>query len=299
LRTARRAVSITQLLLQLLGRGRPGALEGSGAVLPLDETRRIVAILAALGALAGCGGAATPATSGANAPSFLAATRPGAQFYGNDVVYTSQPSANDAAVYGRNGLYLTLLETLTSGLVGPEGTVATASRWWYLTNSGDSDVLVYRSTREGPTGPLQTLTDSGELPDNVSVTADRSLVAVSNATGTSSGAGSVSVYLNRSTHPSRVLTYGSDLVEGQGIAIDPQGNCYWSFDDLSNPSALGSIVEFAGCNGSGTLVKSGLTHAGGMVFDASGNLYYIDEASGISRLRTAPSSRPALACRPT
>ena len=143
-------------------------------------------------------------------------------------------------------------------------------------------MLVYRTTSKGPNGPIGTpLDDSGEVPVNVSVTPNRRLVAVSNATSAGSGTGSVSVYLNRATQPSRTLTYGSDLLVGEGIAIDPQGNCYWSFDDASKPTEVGSIVEFTQCSGSGTLVISGISSAGGVVFDQSGNLYYIDQASGV------------------
>ena len=39
------------------------------------------------------------------------------------------------------------------------------------------------------------------------------------------------MYLNRQTAPSGNLTYGSDPIRGAGIAIDPNGNCYWSFND--------------------------------------------------------------------
>ncbi|MBV8531394.1 MAG: hypothetical protein JO104_08760 [Candidatus Eremiobacteraeota bacterium] len=215
----------------------------------------------------------------------LEAFRPDAQFYGNDYVYSAQLYGNDATAYRRKGLSLTRVETLYGGITAPQGTVTTPSGWWYLANGGAANVLIYRSTRKGPTGPVGTLDDSGELPVNVSVTPDRELVAVSNATSAGSGTGSVSVYLNRGSHPSAVLTYGSDLLQGEGVAIDSQGNCFWSFDDVSNPSALASIVEFNQCSGTGTLVKSGINRAGGMAFDQSGNLYYIDEAAGIYKCR--------------
>src|SRR5581483_2044758 len=35
----------------------------------------------------------------------------------------------------------------------------------------------------------------------------------------------------------------------------------------------------------GTLVASGITHAGGLAFDPAGDLYYVDEGSGIYRCR--------------
>lgn len=221
---------------------------------------------------------AQPSNAGS---SFLVSFGPAAQHYEDDVLYSSQPNANNAAVYQRKGSSLTPLETLSAGIVSPQGTVVTPSGFWYLTNAGKSNVLIYRTTKNGPKGPVATLRDIGEFPVNVAVTPARDLVAVSNGTSLIGGKGSVSVYLNRRSSSSRNLTYGNDLLLGQGVAIDAQGNCFWSFDDLTEPSAPGSIVEFSGCTGTAALVKSGITSAGGMTFDRNGNLYYIDEATGI------------------
>ncbi len=253
---------------------------------PHAETRRTVSILTAVALLAGCsGGPATPPQRLANPSSVFGPLSPDAQFYGYDDVYSAQTLANTATVYKRKGLTLTPVQTLSVGIAAPQGTVATPTGWWYLANAGAADVLVYRSTRKGPIGPVRTLDDGGEVPVDVAVTADRNLVAVSNATSGTSGTGSVSVYLDRGSTPSRVLTYGSGAVQGQGIAIDPQGNCFWSFNDASKPGALGSIVEFQQCSGTGTLVASGIAHAGGMAFDPAGDLYYVDEANGVYKCR--------------
>jgi DNA-binding beta-propeller fold protein YncE len=268
-----------------LTRWRLDALEEVLAVLCLYQTRCALAILAAVVSLAGCSAGSTAAPQlPMDSSTVLRAVRPDANFYGNDV-YSAQPFGNDLSVYRRKGLSLKLLETLTNGLSGPQGIVTTPSGWLYVANGGDANVLIYRSTRKGPKGPVATLDDSGEVPIDVSITPDRKLVAVSNAASAGSGTGSVSVYVNGASQPSRVLTYGSDRLAGHGVAIDPRGNCFWSFDDVSNPLALGSIVEFARCSGTGTLVRSGITLAGGMVFDQSGNLYYIDEALGIYKCR--------------
>ena len=241
-------------------------------------------------AVSGCGqgSPATPAQQYFGAQQPLAA-RPATHFYGNDWVYSSQSNGNKAVIYKRkrNGFTLTLFETLTVGFSSPMGMVTTPDGLWYIANSGDSNVLVYRTTPKGPRGPKATLSDSGEVPVNVNATPDRQLVAVSNASTTGGGAGSVSVYLNRQNAPSRILTYGNDPIQGEGIAIDSAGNCYWSFND---PKKLtGSIVEFAGCNGSGTLYRSGILRAGGLAFDRSGNLYYVDQLLGIFKCQ-GPSS---------
>ena len=253
-------------------------------MLRLAEVRRSIETIVAVACLAGCSAGPLAAPPGSASQAVLAAFRPDAQFYGNDFVYTTHPDGNDVTVYARKGLSLTFLDTLSLDVAAPQGIVATPSSWFYLANSGDSNILIYRSTRQGPKGPRATLDDSGEVPVNVSVTPDRGLIAVSNGTSAGSGTGSVSVYVSGSK-PSRILTYGSDLLQGEGVAIDPQGNCYWSFNDLSNPSTLGSIVEFESCNGNGTLIVSGITSPGGMAFDQSGDLYYVDEASGIYKCR--------------
>jgi len=213
---------------------------------------------------------------------------PAAHLYGNDWMYSSQPANNEVVVYKRKrDGKLTSYETLTSGFSTPLGMVTTPDGRWYIANSKASNVLVYRTTRNGPKGPKAILSDDGEVPVNVAATPNQQLVAVSNGSTTSGRAGSVSIYVNRENQPSRVLTYGSDPIQGEGIAIDSSGNCYWSFND---PDKLtGSIVEFAGCSGSGTLYKSGILLPAGLAFDRRGNLYYVDQLLGIFKC-TGPSS---------
>ena len=243
---------------------------------------RALSLPAVLASLSGCAtGSSTPALRLVSS-TVLSGMRPDAQHFGNDWMYSTSPGSNKATAYRRKGTTLKYRETLSLDISAPEGLVATRSGWWYVANAGGSNVLVYRTTLKGPNGPIGTpLDDSGEVPVNVSVTPNRNLVAVSNATSAGSGTGSVSVYLNRETQPSRVLTYGTDLLVGEGVAIDPQRNCYWSFDDPSKLTTVGAIVEFTQCNGSGTLVISGITAAGGVAFDLNGNLYYIDQARGV------------------
>ncbi len=198
-------------------------------------------------------------------------------------IYTAQLYGNDAKVYGRKKTSITFLETLTRGLSAPQGTVATFDGRWYVANAGHSDVLIYRSTHDGPRGPIDSLDDYRQFPGDVAVSRNRRLVAVSNISTTSGGAGSVSIYLNRRAVRSYVLKYGNDEVRGIGVAVDVHGDCYWSFNDPSESS--GSIVEFVSCIGDGTVVVPTIAYAGGITFDQQGNLYYVDQSSGIYKCK--------------
>jgi hypothetical protein len=214
---------------------------------------------------------------------------PGAQFYGNDkLLFTAQLYGNDLAVYKEqqqsSGITLKFVETLSKGVSAPEGMKTTINGWWYVANGGDSNVLIYRTHHKGPQGPVGILDDPGQVPNNVDLTTSRQLVAVSNK-GTPSTAGSVSIYLGRQSEPSRILTYGTDIVAGMGIALDKHRNCYWSFNDPTTQS--GSIVEFPGCNGNGSVVVSGIVKAGGLAFDQHDDMYYVDQASGVYKCKHA------------
>ena len=237
--------------------------------------------------LCACAGGATPAVPSssvdASGPSSL---QPNVKMFGK-WMYLAQLYGEDLAIYKRVGLTLQYDETLgaTDGVVAPQGTVATSNGWWYVANG--TNVLVYRSTSKGPVAATP-LNDPGQLAVNVDVTPSRQVAAVSNGTSSSAGAGSVSVYLRRQTNPARTLTYGSDPVQGTGVAIDRRGNCYWGFNDPNTKS--GSIVEFAGCQGSGTPIITGIANTQGLAFDQRGDLYYIDQPVGIYKCVKATSN---------
>lgn len=241
---------------------------------------RLLAHLALAIAVGGCaqGPSVNPNDASGVTQTFA---RPATHFYGYDFVYVSQPSDNEVVVYKRkrHGDALKPYETLSSGFSAPMGMVTTPDGHWYVANALASNVLVYNGTRHGPQGPTQTLDDSGEIPVNVAATPNRHVVAVSNGSSTAGNAGSVSIYLNKADAPSYTLTFGADPLQGAGIAIDGNGDCFWSFKD---PRQLtGSIVEFPKCKGSGMQIQTGILQAGGLAFDRSGNLYYVDELLGI------------------
>jgi len=234
--------------------------------------------------LCACGGgptASTPQLSSLDVQSALG-TQPDAGPNFGRWIYTAHLYDHDVQIYERNGNSITFDKSF-SGFNGPLGTKATPNGWWYITESGNADIVVYKSKKTGPVGPFQPLIDYGQVPVNVDALPNRRLVAVSNQSTTGGGSGSVSIYLNRQTDASRILNYGSGTVSGMGIAITHQGDCYWSFNGASSGS--GTIVKFTGCNGSGSVVWSGIAQVGGIIFDQSDNLYYIDETYGIYKCR--------------
>lgn len=248
--------------------------------------RPTLSAILALGLLGGCTASSlqTPATPALALSRTLAAKPPQAiepSLLPGGMMFTAQLYGNDVGVYRRMRLNLTYFETISNGLSGPQGMVATENGWLYVANGGHSNVLLYRVTDHGTKGPLGSLDDYGQLPVNVDVLPNRRLVAVSNGSTIYKGAGSVSVYLDRRAEPARILTFGSDPLEGMGVAIDHRGNCYWSFNDPK--SGGGSIVKFPHCAGSASIVVSSIAKAGGIAFDKRGNLYYVDQTSGIYR----------------
>jgi DNA-binding beta-propeller fold protein YncE len=233
--------------------------------------------------LSACAGGSPPAQPGLTAGAGVNSTDAldASLFPSDRWVYTAQLYGNDAKVYRRHGVSLNYQRSLMSGLASPEGMVATHSGWLYVANGGHSNVLVYRTGKNLPRRPSATLDDYGQIPDNVDVTENRNVVAVSNFSTTNGGSGSISVYLHRRAEPSRTLTHGTTAVQGAGVAIDGHGNCYWAVNDPS--SREGSIVKFSGCTGHGRQVIRGIALAGGLTFDRDGNLFYIDQTDGVHR----------------
>jgi hypothetical protein len=215
------------------------------------------------------------------------------------VVSTAQLYGFDLKVYQRlssGGLKLVCI--LMQGVQDPNGTMATVNGWWYVANGGGENVLVYRFKKGLPHGPVSTLADYNEYATNVAVNPNRNLVAVSNLNSISNTGGSLSIYVHRQAVPVRVLTYGSSKVYGAGVALSHKGDCYWAFNTGGSSSGPGSIVEFKKCIGSGRLIVSGIPLVGGLVFDQSDDLYYVNSVSssgspaGIYKCKKTSSCKP-------
>jgi hypothetical protein len=196
------------------------------------------------------------------------------------ILYTAQLYGHDLKVYSRNGSGsgLTYECTLTQGVEDPNGTVTTVNGWWYVANGGGENVLVYRTKKGVPVGPLATLADFNNYATNVATNPSRNLVAVSNVNSITGGGGSLSIYLHRQAVPARVLTFGSSAAYGAGIALSHRGDCYWGVNTGGSATGPGEIVKFSKCNGSGRVVVSGIPLVGGVVFDQSDNLFYVNSA---------------------
>jgi len=139
--------------------------------------------------VSGCGQGAPPTPTQPYVAAGPTIVRRDVHFYGNDWMYSSQPSANEVVVYKRKrNNTLQHYATMTSGFSAPMGMVTAPDGLWYIANSGASNVLVYRTTRKGPKGPVATLRDEQQVPVNVDATPNRQLDAVSNGSTTGEGA---------------------------------------------------------------------------------------------------------------
>jgi len=230
--------------------------------------------------LASCSGGSPPTMpAGSVDLSSLSSPQPDVRMFGK-WMYLAQFYGEDLIIYKRVGLTLKFAGTLKRGVSSPQGSVVTPNGWWYVANG--VNVLLYKSTSKGPQRD-KPLNDPGQFAVSVDVTPSRQLAAVSNGSSNTGAAGSVSVYVDRERDPARTLTYGSDPLQGAGVAIDRQGNCYWAFNDPNTNN--GSIVKFENCQGGGTIVVPSIANVEGIVFDQSGNLYYIDRSAGIYKCR--------------
>jgi len=189
-------------------------------------------------------------------------------------IYSCHYYGSDCKVW--DGTTYTLISTLTTGLSNPQGTSVNwvpPKRTWSIANTGLSNVLQYSP---GGATLLNTISDSGEYPVDVTAGFKSNTTIISNIYTTSFTAGSVDVCVGSSCTK---LT-DSNAFQGIGIAIDGAGNCYWSYNDNSG---IGQIDMFTGCAGSPTNLGLSLGFAGGVAFDKANNMYYSDQLSGIYR----------------
>lgn len=164
---------------------------------------------------------------------------------------------------------------LLSGIAYAQGIAADARGELYIADSGKAAVFKYAPLFKSL---LATYEDYDQVPLDVAVDAKRNLLAVSNASTTSGGGGSVSVYAHGSLTPTATLEDPkAPGAQGFAIAIDGKGDCFWSLHDPS--SGLSRIDEFAGCAGSPRKIVSGTDSLAGMALDKTNDLFYVDDTA--------------------
>jgi hypothetical protein len=193
---------------------------------------------------------------------------------GTPLVYECGYYGSDCRIFnGRTRAMLTQL-TDKDGLNDPQGNRTDSKGNWYIANTGAANVLEYSSDGSKLEA---TLDATGWFPDDVAVSGN--LVAVSNLTSISFTPGVVNIYSGGATSPSYAVS-DPIAMEGQGVAFDSKGNCYWSFN---NESGEGMIDEFPGCTASSTPTNLNIVtgFGGGITFDQHDNLFYIDQYHGV------------------
>ncbi|HLJ83313.1 MAG TPA: hypothetical protein VKT51_03935 [Candidatus Eremiobacteraceae bacterium] len=200
-------------------------------------------------------------------------------------LYACAPKSNACDAFKVSGTKLTYAKTITTLMSIPEGGVATVAGNWYQTEQAAADIQIFASHSTGPTGPIGTLADANARPLDVAIDASAKLVAVSDVFAGSGGPGDLAIYKNGASTPASRLTFtiAGGSVAGFGAAIDHSGDCFWSINDLHN--IIGDIVEFKKCAGKGTIVASTAKFdaMGGLTFDKSGNLFYVDQFKGVMK----------------
>jgi hypothetical protein len=240
-----------------------GAATTSGSLLTDSQANRVkrLCFLLCCAVQAGCGGIAANASTASPPlnPAAPAGVRPALD---HRFVFTCQNgTVFDCLVYTNHGK---LLRTLTADVESPLGVVAGKDGLLYVANEFADDILVYSI---GGRTLLHELDDGGNVPIDVAVFSDA--LAVSNQ--------HVLTYFRPgAAKPTRTL-HDPNVLQGGGVAFDPNGNCYWSFATNANTS---QVDEFVGCKGKPHVIPISPGLPFGMAFDANGNLYYTTYSSG-------------------
>ena len=236
----------------------------------------VLAIAAALGLAACSSHSAAPLLPSVAEPQRLLTAGPNTGF--GSWAYTCLVSTDGCPLYTVSGTSPTLYENANIN-GNPVGEFATTAGNWYVALKTMYQVVVYKSTASGPTGPYLTLNDPNEIPDDVTVNTAHKMVVVGHLYTESGNRMSMSVFLNGAKTPTKKLYFsapGGKGGYGIGVATDSSGNCYFSVDDAGLLKF--DVVKFTACGGSGKIVYTSAadTSAGGLALDGSNNLYFVD-----------------------
>jgi hypothetical protein len=263
----------------------------------LTHVQLFVAIAAAA-MFAGCSSHGTSAI--APAPVSPASTRHLASFNScpatGSLKYVSDAFYNDISVYvgsfaGQQPcgvIASTALNNPTSLYVQP------ATHDLYVANQRGHDVLVFH---RGQTDPYNTYTDpSGQLPNDVTVAGDGTVLVANYTNPSQSEKGSISTWLGGPNGGTFVGNYPeTHSYQGAYIAVKNNGTVY--FDDVDR-HILQGFVWFLSCpagvcGAQHRVPGMVLKYPGGMTFDKTGDLLMIDSMAPTADTFELPNPNPS------
>jgi hypothetical protein len=156
--------------------------------------------------------------------------------------------------------------------------------WLYATGYANNSVVIYDLAQSG-FPQIGTISDGVSKPGGVAVD-QNGTVYVANQTGT------VTIYPAGQSSPS--LTLSEDLQSPQSVAVDSNDDVY-----VCNRGSSPSIVIFppGGSTPSQIITNSLVQMPNQVQWDASGDLYYVDEDTGLSEIPAGSQTMTSLGLR--
>lgn len=190
---------------------------------------------------------------------------------------------------------------ITSGLNGLQGLyVDPATHDLYVPNQFDSDILVFH---RGKTTPYDSYADTGQLPEDVTVANDGTIIA-SNISGVDTHGGSISTWKQGPNGGTFIGTFpllhglAADFGAGADfIAAQKNGTVYFDimFDTEANNGTLWSVSCPGGACGVQTQVPGGaLGQPGGVAVDNSGDVLVVDTLDRRVEKFAPPNPHPVI-----
>ena len=250
---------------------------------------QLLSLAGALVLLAGCSGGAVVArnpitrtggaifsTSGIHADrSFDACPQTG------QIVYVADKNNSVINIYSEKFAGQGPCGQIASGLLNaPEEIYVKASAHdLYVANSNGYDVLVFH---RGQTTPYNTYTDpTGQVPQDVTVTKDGTVVASNSVKLSQQRGGSLSTWIGGPNGGTFVGNFPMPIRDLQGLSVTarPNGEIYFT-DDINNNDRLWKTSCPQGACGTQTRIFVNFSGVpGGMQFDASGDLLVVCQSA--------------------
>ncbi len=166
--------------------------------------------------------------------------------------------------------------TISANLSEPQGLATDKTGNLYIANTGASDIIVYKSDYKTVSA---TLSDPGQYPVGVSVSAGSGLVGVTNIITTGGLRGSVSFYGVGKTTPCNTV-YGAGFSRVYFGAFDAHGNYFVDGQNALGATLVGEVSGGCAAKGIVTLKTSNaITFPGGIEVTPAGTIA-IDDQSG-------------------